>query len=66
MTLKQRNILNLLDIIAVLFAAIEIAVIATIVKYDTNNNMKTLFIIIGIICFISIIKSINCILNKQK
>lgn len=66
MTLKQLNILNALDILSILFAITELSIITAIVKYDTNTNMKVFFIVIGIVCFISIIKSIKCIKSKQK
>lgn len=66
MTLKQKYTLVGLDIISIILSLIQIAISSLIVEYSTSNNIKMLFIFIGIICIYTIYKSVKCILNDEK
>lgn len=58
MTLKQVQTLKTLDIIGNILATIEILITLLIIKYGPDNDIKSLFVFVSIICFIIIIKSI--------
>lgn len=66
MTLRQKGILIGLDTAAIILSIIEMIFSLLIITYTTNQNIKSAFIVIGIISAISLYRSIKCILNGEK